>query len=79
MVINKHLNKPYFLKWAHKCTFASVVMDIQTKTMKLITNTKTKNVYIVERYDKHITGFTTYKQEYLTGPNINGTLMIQYV
>ncbi len=30
-------------------------------------------------YDKHITGFTTYKQEYLTGPNINGTLTIQYV
>ena len=52
-------------------------MDIQTKTMKLITNTKTKNVYIVERYDKHITGFTTYKQEYLTGPNINVTLMIE--
>ena len=46
--------------------------------MKLTTNTKTKNVYIVEMYDKHITGFTTYKQEYLTGPNINGTLMIQY-
>ena len=47
--------------------------------MKLTTNTKTKNVYIVEMYDKHITGFTTYKQEYLSGPNVNGTLIIQYV
>lgn len=33
--------------------------------MKLTTNTKTKNVYIVEMYDKHITGFTTYKHELL--------------
>lgn len=66
-------------QWNNKIYYITTSDGYTNITMKLTTNMKTKNVYIAEMYDKHITGFTSYKQEYLTGPDINGTLMIQYV